>query len=55
MDILMQIIQKLWQIFMSVSIPVSYQGTTYNITLYALLIFTSVVSIVITLIAKALD
>lgn len=54
MDLLVKTMQQVWQIFMNVSIPIEFQGITYNITFYALLIFTTVVSIVAVLIAKGL-
>ena len=51
----MKIVTKVWQIFTNISIPVVFQGVTYNISLYALFLFTSITTIVIVLIAKALD
>lgn len=55
MDILVYCIQWAWKMFMSISFPIVFQGVTYNITLYALLIFTTVVGIVAVLIAKAFE
>lgn len=55
MDVLVQIMQTVWRFFISVSFPITYQGVTYNITLYGLLIFTVIVSIAAVLIAKAFD
>lgn len=53
MDILVYCVQWAWKMFMSISFPIVFQGITYNISLYAMLIFTAVVGIVATLIAKA--
>lgn len=55
MDLLLMILIKIWNTFTSISIPVEFQGTTYNITLFAIFIFTTITAIVITIIANALD
>lgn len=53
MDIIVQCAQWAWKMFMSISFPIVFQGVTYNISLYALLLFTAIVGVVAVLIAKA--
>ena len=55
MDLFIEIVQKAWHIFINTSFPVTFQGVTYNISLYAMFLFTSIISIVIVLLAKAFD
>lgn len=55
MDILVQVIGWVWRTFMAISIPITFQGVTYNITLYAMFLFTAIVGIVAVLISKAFD
>lgn len=45
MDILMQVVHWVWNIFTTISIPIVYQGTTYNITFLGMFIFTSFITI----------
>ena len=45
MDILMRCASWAWNMFTTISIPIVYQGTTYNITFLGMFIFTSFVLI----------
>lgn len=55
MEYFMMILHYCWKMFMSVSIPITYGGTTYEITLYAILIFSTVVCIGVWLLFSIFD
>lgn len=52
MDLLMYVIKWTWNIFQSIAIPITYQGITYNITFFGMLIFTTIVSTAVWLLFK---
>lgn len=47
MDLLLMIINKVWNIFINTGIDVVFQGTTYHITLLAMFLFTTITSVAI--------
>ena len=55
MDILMMVIKRTWDIFTNVSIPITYQGTTYEITLLAIFTFTAFTGIAVWLLFSAFE
>lgn len=42
MDNLIKIIEITWDLFRSISLPITFNGSTYNITLYGILIYTTI-------------
>lgn len=55
MDLFLMLINKIWTIFTNTAFNVSFQGTTYRISLYAILLFTTITAIVIKVLASFFD
>lgn len=55
MDLFVMICRKTWDIFASTGFTISYEGNAYYISLYGLLIFTTVTAIVIYVVKSFLD
>lgn len=55
MDLLLKIMMKIWKEFTNISIPIIFQGNTYEISLIGILIFTTITSIAIWLLFRFFD
>lgn len=55
MDTLVMLMLKVWNFFMSISFPITYQGITYDISLFAIFLFTTLGSIALVLLFKLFE
>ena len=55
MDLLLMIMNKTWQLFISTGFNVTFQGNTYHITLLAIFLFTPFTTIAIKVLFSLFD